>query len=105
MGTPTPWKGAVLILECQCPAPFPLRQLGHASLCGALYVAYISQDEVLGNYMFCALFRSHLLLAVPRSGKLAFEIVAIIGLNDVQMDEADNGKGKPIMGTRPWAHN
>lgn len=83
----------MLSLRCQCPAPFALRQLGHASLCGALYVAYQSKDEVLGNYMFCALFKAHLLLAVPRSGKLAFEIVAIIGLDGVQLDNADNGKG------------
>lgn len=95
----------MLILRCQCPAPFPLRQLGHASLCGALYVAYQSQDEVLGNYIFCALFRSHLLLAAPMSGKLTFEIVAIINLNDVQMDRADNGKGDTIIAIENWSND
>lgn len=59
-------------------------------------MAYQSKHEVLGNYMFCALFRSHLLLAVSRSGRVAFEIVAIISLNDVQMDRADNGKGECV---------
>lgn len=43
--------------------------------------------------MFCALFKCHLLLAASRSGKTAFEIVAIISLNDAQTDKADNGKG------------
>ena len=43
--------------------------------------------------MFCALFKDHLLLAASRSGGFTFEIVAIINLNDVQVDKADNGKG------------
>jgi hypothetical protein len=68
-------------------------------------VAYQSKDEVLGNYMFCALFGSHLLLAIPRSGKIAFEIVAIISLHDVQMDKADNGKGRFITAVEQWYHD
>ncbi len=52
--------------------------------------------------MFCALFASHLLLAVSRSGRAAFEIVAIISLNDVQMDKADNGKGISITAIDQW---
>ena len=79
--------------KSQCPAPFSLRMLGHALLCGVLYVAYQSMQDALGNYMLCALFKDHLLLAASRLGGLKFEIVAIISLNDLQVDKADNGKG------------
>ena len=43
--------------------------------------------------MLCALFQSHLLLAAPKSESSIFEIFAIISLNDVQIEKADNGKG------------
>jgi len=75
---------------------FSLRPLGHSSLCGALFVAYQSRSDVLGDYMLCALFRSHLLLATPTKGYSRFEIVAIISFGAMQMDKADNGKGTPI---------
>lgn len=47
--------------------------------------------------MFCALFSSHLLLANPVAGGSALEIVAVINLNDVQIDNAENGKGKFLL--------
>ena len=81
----------------QCPTPIPLRSLGHAALCGVLYVAYQSKSDPVGNYMSCILFRSHLLLAASKSEKAAFEIVAVISLKDAHIDRADNGKGKSFL--------
>jgi len=83
----------LLKIETQSPVPFSLRLLGYASLCGVLHVAYRSTHEVLGDFMLCALFKSHLLLASPRPGMSSFEIVAIISINDVHLEKADNGKG------------
>ncbi len=44
--------------------------------------------------MLCALFRSHLLLAMPTKGLSKFEIVAVTNLSSMQMDRVENGKGK-----------
>ena len=71
-----------------------LRRLGHASLCGVLYVAYQSNREVLGSYMLCALFESYMLLARLRPWDSKFEILAIISLGDMQLDKADCGRGE-----------
>ena len=71
-----------------------IRALGHASLCGVLYVAYQSEREVLGNYMLCALFNSYMLLAQAKPGASKFGIAAILSLSDLQVDQADNGRGE-----------
>lgn len=47
--------------------------------------------------MFCALFGSHFLLAVPVAGNPAFEIVAVINLSDVQIDNPETGKGEVLV--------
>lgn len=78
----------------QFVAPFPLRLLGHAKLCGALYVTYQSNNELQGEYMLCALFNSYLLLASRKEKDKQLKIVAIIGLGDAQVDKPDNGRGK-----------
>lgn len=78
----------------QSQSTHSLRALGHASLCGVLYVAYQSEREVLGNYMLCALFNSYMLLAQPKPGASKFEIAAILSLGDLQIDQADSGRGE-----------
>ena len=50
--------------------------------------------------MLCALFESYLLLAQARKGGTRFEIAAVISLRDLQMDKADNGRGKDILAGR-----
>ena len=68
--------------------------MGYFSLCGALYAAYQSNNgDLRGEYMLCVLFKSHLLLALPRkTGN--FRIVAIINTSDIQIVDADNGRGQ-----------
>ena len=85
---------AVLKDAIQSQPTHSLRALGHASLCGVLYIAYQSEREVLGNYMLCALFNSYMLLAQPNPGASKFEIAAILSLGDLQVDRADSGRGE-----------
>lgn len=66
--------------------------MGHANLCGVLYVAYQTVYGLRGDYMLSILFKSYLLLALPKPGT-RYEIVAIIGLGDVRVDKPDNGRG------------
>jgi len=69
--------------------------LGHAQLCGALYVVYHhSSNEIRGNYMLCALFESRLLLAIPTVKCKSFEVVAAIDTRCLQIAEPDEGKGR-----------
>ncbi|KAL8866971.1 MAG: hypothetical protein Q9174_005962, partial [Haloplaca sp. 1 TL-2023] len=73
-----------------------LRLLGHHVLCGVLFVAYESEHEVRGEYMLCALFRSHILLAVQRSGTESYDVVALLSLHDVQVGRTDDGRGQSV---------
>lgn len=72
------------------------RFFGHATLCGVLFVAYQCGSDVRGEYMLCVLFKSHLLLAIPKQGTAKFSIAAIISLKDTQIDKSDNGRGKRL---------
>ena len=76
-------------------APSSLRLMGHADLCGVLYVAYQTIHGLRGDYMLSMLFKSYLLLALPKSGT-RYEIVAIIGLGDARVDTPDNGRGQSL---------
>ena len=74
-----------------------LRGMGHFSLCGALYVAYQSNDgDLHGDYMLCALFKTNLLLALPQKG-FTFGVVAIINTSGIQIVDVDNGRGKKFV--------
>lgn len=44
--------------------------------------------------MLCALFNSYMLLAQPKTGASKFEIAAILSLGDLQVDQADSGRGE-----------
>ncbi|KAL8783323.1 MAG: hypothetical protein Q9213_004698 [Squamulea squamosa] len=87
----------LLILPEVSTSPASLRLLGHAVLCGVLYVAYESGKEVRGAYTLCVLFKSHLLLAVPQAVTqpdiLRYDIVALISLYGSLVEKADNGRG------------
>ena len=43
--------------------------------------------------MLCALFKAHMLLALPQKSS-NFSVVAIINTSDIQLVDADNGRGK-----------
>lgn len=62
-------------------------------LCGVLYVAWESEDEVCGEYMLCVLFKSHLLLAIQQTHVERYDVVALITLSDSQLEKADDGRG------------
>lgn len=83
----------LLVLPDTSPSPTSLRTMGHFSLCGVLYGAYQSNSgDLRGEYMLCALFKSHLLLALPQKSS-NFSIVAIINTSDIQIVDVDNGRG------------
>lgn len=83
----------LLVLPDISPSPASLRIMGHFSLCGVLYAAYQSNSgDLCGDYMLCALFKSHILLALPKKGS-NFSVVAIINTSDIQVVDADNGRG------------
>ena len=68
--------------------------LGHAILCGVLYVAYQSKNDLRGGYMLCVLFKSYLVLATPKPGGMQYSVMAIMSLSDIQIDKPDNGRGE-----------
>lgn len=73
-----------------------MRDLGHAKLCGVLFVAYQARSGGIGgDFMLCALFNSYMLLASSEPGYKRFIIDAIIGLDTLRLDSACNG-GKLI---------
>lgn len=59
-----------------------------------LYVAYQSKTDLRGDYMLCVLFKSYLILAIPKVGSTQYSVMAIISLSDIQIDKPDNGRGK-----------
>lgn len=88
-------------VRLQATATLSLRLLGHATLCGVLFVTYQafdSQSEVRGEYMLCVLFKSYLLLARPKVGSSKYEVGIIMSLRDIHLDRPTNGRGK--RGTR-----
>lgn len=44
--------------------------------------------------MLCALFSGFFLLATRKESDIHFEVVAIISLDEVQIEKADDGRGK-----------
>ena len=85
---------AAKLAALQSLLPASLRIMGHPSLCGALFAAYQSNSgDLCGEYMLCALFKAHMLLALPQKSS-NFSVVAIINTGDIQLVDADNGRGK-----------
>ncbi|KAL8965916.1 MAG: hypothetical protein Q9197_006264 [Variospora fuerteventurae] len=79
--------------KLQSTSPASLRLLGYPILCGVLYVAWESENEVCGEYMLCVLFRSQLILATLHPSTNRFEVVALVSLSNSQFDKADDGRG------------
>ncbi|KAL9015964.1 MAG: hypothetical protein Q9185_006662 [Variospora sp. 1 TL-2023] len=88
-------------VKLQSTSPASLRLLGYPILCGVLYVAWESENEVCGEYMLCVLFRSHLILATLDPSTNRFEVVALISLSNSQFDKADDGRGMPALEAHP----
>ncbi|KAL9601799.1 MAG: hypothetical protein Q9219_002289 [cf. Caloplaca sp. 3 TL-2023] len=88
------WRLQDLLILPDVPAsPKSLRLLGYPILCGVLYVAWETESSVLGDYALCILFGAHLVLAIQQPDADRYHVVAIIGLNDIQLEKADNGRG------------
>ncbi|MCJ1401366.1 hypothetical protein MMC11_004578 [Xylographa trunciseda] len=83
----------LLVFPSSSAAPFALRSLGHAILCGVLHVAYQSKQSVAGRYMLCTLFSSCLILGIPMDNGQNYIILASISLADLHIEALDNGKG------------
>lgn len=76
-----------------------IRTLGHNHLCGVLHVAWQTKSSVTGQYMICLLYRQYLLLATTGKSEQVYEIQASIGLSDIKIEDADNGRGMFIQVT------
>lgn len=44
--------------------------------------------------MLCVLFKSYLILAIPKPGGTQYSVMAIMSLSDIQIDKPDNGRGE-----------
>ncbi|KAL8993247.1 MAG: hypothetical protein Q9169_006485 [Polycauliona sp. 2 TL-2023] len=83
----------LLILPYADPVQAYIRLLGHAILCGVLYVAYESEKEICGAYMLCVLYKTHLLLAVPQTDSFRYDVVALVSLHGSQVEKPGDGRG------------
>ena len=70
-----------------------------------LYIVYQSQDEIAGDYMLCALFDAHLILAIPQTGSKCFKVVALIGTTDLQIETTNCSRGLSILQICPTRIN
>ncbi|KAK2757606.1 hypothetical protein FQN54_004575 [Arachnomyces sp. PD_36] len=69
------------------------RELGPIKLCGVLHVSYQTSSNVVGDYMMCTLFNSHLLIAMPLEDGRRFSIAACLHLAELRIESSDNRKG------------
>ncbi|TVY83346.1 hypothetical protein LSUE1_G000997 [Lachnellula suecica] len=70
-----------------------IRSLGHIHLCGALHVSWQTKNGADGQYMISLLYRDFLLLASAPKLDQVYIVQACIGLNDLRIEEIDNGRG------------
>lgn len=70
-----------------------IRSLGHIRLCGVLHVCWQTRDSVTGSYMICLLYRCHLCIATAGRADSMYAIQACIPLNNIKVEEPDNGRG------------
>ncbi|KAL8836616.1 MAG: hypothetical protein Q9170_002839 [Blastenia crenularia] len=83
----------ILVLPEIAGSPGSIRLLGHPIVSGVLYVAWESANDVCGDYMLCVLFKSYLLLAMQQLDSDHYNVIAIIGLSEVQLQKVDDGRG------------
>ncbi|KAI1481688.1 Dbl homology domain-containing protein [Daldinia eschscholtzii] len=70
-----------------------IRSFGHIRLCGALHVCWQTKDGADGAYMVTLLYKDCLCLATASRADQIYTIQACIGLNDIKVEEVDNGRG------------
>ncbi|KAI8960904.1 Dbl homology domain-containing protein, partial [Daldinia sp. FL1419] len=70
-----------------------IRSLGHIRLCGALHVCWQTKDGADGAYMVTLLYKDCLCLATASRVDQIYTIQACISLNDIKVEEVDNGRG------------
>ncbi|KAI1804093.1 Dbl homology domain-containing protein [Daldinia bambusicola] len=70
-----------------------IRSFGHIRLCGALHVCWQTKDGVDGAYMVTLLYKDCLCLATASRADQIYTIQACISLNDIKVEEVDNGRG------------
>ncbi|GAP83449.1 hypothetical protein SAMD00023353_0201890 [Rosellinia necatrix] len=70
-----------------------IRSLGQIRLCGVLHACWQTRDGVTGQYMVSLLYRDCLCLATTGKSDQAYIIQACIGLDNIKIEEADNGRG------------
>ncbi|KAI1385058.1 Dbl homology domain-containing protein [Hypoxylon trugodes] len=70
-----------------------IRSFGQVRLCGALHVCWQSKDGVEGTYMVTLLYKDCLCLATTSRADQTYTIQACISLNDIKVEEVDNGRG------------
>ncbi len=70
-----------------------IRALGRIHLCGVLHITWQTRDGVDGKHMISLLYRDCLVLASAGRAAQVYTIQATIGLNEVRVEEVDNGRG------------
>ncbi|KAL2264265.1 hypothetical protein VTK26DRAFT_8468 [Humicola hyalothermophila] len=70
-----------------------IRSFGQIQLCGALHVCWQTKEGVDGRYMVALLYRHWLCLATAGSTDQVYTIQACIALENVKVEEVDNGRG------------
>ncbi|TVY19858.1 Phosphatidylinositol 3,4,5-trisphosphate-dependent Rac exchanger 1 protein [Lachnellula arida] len=70
-----------------------IRGLGHIHLCGVLHVSWQTKSGADGQYLISLLYRDFLLLASTPKLDQVYIVQACIGLNDLRIEEIDNGRG------------
>ncbi|OTB06666.1 hypothetical protein M426DRAFT_9444 [Hypoxylon sp. CI-4A] len=70
-----------------------IRSFGQVRLCGALHVCWQTKDGVDGAYMVTLLYKDCLCLATASGADRIYTIQACIGLNDIKVEDVDNGRG------------
>jgi len=79
-----------------------VRTLGHIHLCGVFHFAWQTKNSVDGQYMVCLLYRDYLVLAsVANPVEQCYKVQACIPLNELRVEEVDNGRGTVHFIT-PW---
>lgn len=70
-----------------------IRGLGHIHLCGVLHLSWQTKNGVDGQYLITLLYREFILLASAGKADQIYTIQTCIGLNDLRVEEIDNGRG------------
>lgn len=76
--------------------------MGHIRLCGVLHICWQTNEGVSGRYMIVLLYRDWLCLAISAKSGQIYTIQACISVNNIKVETADNGRGKPISLGNPF---